>query len=115
MIAVKTKTIYESYADMVCGVFQHCMIDFADIHPNSLDEEVYKNTISDGVDEFIRDNRDILEKHKDGIFAELSGYHEHGINLVEQVDSVEELIKKVVDITANNFWHQDIISDGSQK
>jgi len=115
MIAVKTKTIYGSYADMVCGVFQHCMVDFADLHLNSLDEEVYKNTILAGVDEFIRENSDILEKHKDGIFTELSGYHKDGVNLVEQVDSVEELIKKIVDITANNFWHQDIISDESQK
>ena len=53
----------------------------------------------------------ILQKHKDGIFAELIKYHEDGDSLKEEVGSVEELIKKTINTMADDFWSHERETD----
>ncbi|MCP4269288.1 MAG: hypothetical protein GY777_27585 [Candidatus Brocadiaceae bacterium] len=114
MIAIKFNRTYDTYAGMINGIFQHCVVVFAGKHPNSKDEEVYKGTILTALDDFIKQNNDVLQKHKDGIFAELIKYHEDGASLKEEVGSVEELVKITIIAMADNFWQHDRQTDDSQ-
>ena len=111
MITIKFNRTYDSYAGMINGIFQHCVVVFAGKHPGSNDEEVYKNAILTALDDFTKRNNKILQKHKDGIFAELIKYHEEGSNLQEDVGSVEELIKITINTMADEFWRNDRKSD----
>ncbi len=114
MIAIKFNRTYDTYAGMINGIFQHCVVVYAGKHPDSKDEEVYKNAILTALDDFIKQNNDILQKHKDDIFAELIKYHEDGANLKEEVDSVEELIKITINSMADNFWRHDRQTNDTQ-
>ena len=114
MIAIKFNRAYDTYAGMINGIFQHCVVVFAGKHPGSKDEEVYKNSILTALDDFTKQNNDILQKHKDGIFVELTKYHEDGASLKEKVGSVEELIKITINTMADDFWRQDRQTDDSQ-
>jgi hypothetical protein len=111
MIAIKFKRTYDNYAGMINGIFQHCVVVFSGKHPGSKDEEVYKNAISTALDDFIKQNNAILQKHKDRIFAELIKYHEDGDSLKEEVGSVEELIKTTINTMADEFWRNDRKTD----
>ena len=111
MITIKFNRTYDNYAGMINGIFQHCVVVFAGKHPGSNDEEVYKNAILTALDDFTKRNNKILQKHKDGIFAELIKYHEEGDSLKEEVGSVEELIKKTINSMADDFWSHERESD----
>jgi hypothetical protein len=74
----------------------------------------YKNAILTALDDFTKQNNAILQKHKDGIFAELTKYHEDGAGLKEEVDSVEELIKITINAMADEFWRNDRQTDDPQ-
>ena len=111
MIAIKFSRTYDNYAGMINGIFQHCVVAFAGKHPGSKDEEVYKDAILTALDDFIKQNNKILQKHNDGIFAELSKYHEDGDSLKEEVGSVEELIKITINAMADDFWRNDSQTD----
>ena len=111
MIAIKFNRTYDNYVGMINGIFQHCVVVFAGKHPGSKDEEVYKDAILTALDDFIKQNNKILQKHNDGIFAELSKYHEDGDNLKEEVGSVEELIKVTINAMADDFWRNDRQND----
>ena len=111
MIAIKFSRTYDNYAGMINGIFQHCVVVFAGKHPGSKDEEVYKDAILTALDDFIKQNNKILQKHNDGIFAELSKYHEDGDSLKEEVGSVEELIKITINAMADEFWRNDRKTD----
>jgi len=69
MITIKFNRTYDSYAGMINGIFQHCVVVFSGKHPGSKDEEVYKESILTALDDFTKQNNKILQKHKDGIFA----------------------------------------------
>ncbi len=114
MIGIKFNRTYDTYAAMINGIFQHCVVVFAGKHPGSKDEEVYKNAILTALDDFTKQNNNILQKHKDGIFAELIKYHEDGARLKEEVGSVEELVKITINAMADNFWQHDRQTDDSQ-
>jgi len=107
MITIKFNRTYENYAGMINGIFQHCVVVYAGKHPGSKDEELYKSEVLTALDDFIKRNNKILEKHKDGIFDELVKYHEDGDRLREEVGSVEELIKITINAMADEFWRQD--------
>ncbi len=113
MITIKFNRTYDSYAGMINGIFQHCVVVFSGKHPSSKDEEVYKNTILTALGDFTKQNNDILQKHKDDIFAELTKYHEDGASLKEEVGSVEELIKITINAMADEFWSNDRQADDS--
>jgi hypothetical protein len=115
MIAIKFNRTYDTYAGMINGIFQHCVVVFAGKHPGSKDEEVYKNTVLTALDDFTKQNNNILQEHKDGIFDELTKYHEDGASLKEEVGSVEELIKITINAMADDFWRQDRQGDDSQR
>ena len=111
MIAIKFSRTYDNYAGMINGIFQHCVVVFAGKHPGSKDEEVYKDAILTALDDFIKQNNKILQKHNVGIIAELSKYHEDGDSLKEEVGSVEELIKITINAMADDFWRNDSQTD----
>ena len=114
MITIKFNRTYDNYAGMINGIFQHCVVVFSGKHPGSKDEEVYKNAILTALDDFTKQNKAILQKHKDGIFAELTQYHEDGDSLKEEVGSVEELIKITINAMADEFWRNDRKTDDPQ-
>ncbi len=107
MITIKFNRTYDSYTGMINGIFQHCVVVFAGKHTGSKNEEVYKNAISTALDDFIKRNNKVLQKHKDGIFDELIKYHEDGDSLKEDVGSAEELIKITINGMAEEFWRKD--------
>ncbi|GAX61461.1 chromosome partition protein Smc [Candidatus Scalindua japonica] len=113
MIAITFNRTYDTYAAMINGIFQHCVVVFAGKHPGSKDEEVYKAAILTALDDFTKQNNDMLQKHKKGIFADLAKYHEDGANLKEEVGTVEELIKITINKMADGFWRQDLQADDS--
>jgi len=107
MITIKFNRTYDNYAGMINGIFQHCVVVYAGKNPGSKDEEVYKIAIMTALDGFTKQNNKMLQKHKDGIFAELNKYHEDSDNLEEEVGSVEELIKKTINSMADDFWSHE--------
>jgi hypothetical protein len=111
MITIKFNRTYDSYAGMINGIFQHCVVVFSGKHSGSKDEEVYKSAIMTALDDFTKQNNKILQKHKDDIFAELTKYHKDVDNLEEEVGSVEELIKKTINTMADDFWSHDRKTD----
>ncbi len=54
MIAVKFDRTYNTYAEMINGIFQHCVVVYAGKHQGSKDEEVYKNAILTALDDFTK-------------------------------------------------------------
>ncbi len=111
MITIKFNRTYDSYAGMINGIFQHCVVVYSGKHPGSKDEELYKNEILTALDDFTKRNNSILQKHKDGIFDELIKYHEDGDSLKEEVGSVEDLIKITINAMADEFWSHERETD----
>ncbi len=111
MIDIQLNRTYDTYAGMINGIFQHCVVVFAGKHPDSKDEEVYKSAILTALDDFTKQNNKVLQKHKDGIFAELIKYHDDADNLEEEVGSAEELIKKTINTMVDDFWSHERETD----